>query len=118
MTWTGIDPLMYTSVYSLLLILTHPDDYDEYISYIKNDLPTKYNIDPYLVKELLFVNDPNKLISQNTKIRLKYYSGKSISMYREGKTCVALWYRVHNIVIYKLFELKHGPGKDMIIYFI
>ena len=102
MSWQGISKLEYRRLFGLLVELTHPEDYKKFKEFILNESYNLYNIDPILFQELLWVNDPASL--NNIKLRttksIRYHAG-----YREGKTCVSLWYNVKNIAIFKLFSL-------------
>ena len=101
MTWQGVSKYEYTRLFGILIKLTHPEDYNKFKLFILHESYSLYNINPVLFNELLWINDPEEL--KNRKFKL--FTHKKYTSYREGKTCISLWYNVKNIAIYKLFHL-------------
>ena len=82
MTWQGVSVYEYTRLFKLLLALTHPEDLKKFKIFIFNETYNLYSINPALFRELLWIDNPEKL--KNIKFKLDYTG------YREGKTCISL----------------------------
>ena len=102
MVWQGINVYNYNRLTRLLIDLTHPEDYQKFLLFIAVEVKNKYNIDPHLFRDVLNTMDPQEL--KNKKFKLNSHktytsywdlnSERKFTGYREGNTCISLWYNI------------------------